>query len=120
MIAVLTVLYTGVVVVLFKLKILRPRPVPIAWVAVAGVLLIGGVVVAWHLCSPLSSRVVTTQYVVPLVSYVKGHVLKVHAQANQPVKKGDLLLEINPEPFQYTVDQAEAQLAAARDSVKQA
>jgi multidrug resistance efflux pump len=53
------------------------------------------------------------------VSYVKGHVLKVHAQANQPVKKGDLLLEINPEPFQYTVNQMEAQLAAAKDNVKE-
>jgi multidrug resistance efflux pump len=53
------------------------------------------------------------------VSYVKGHVLKIHAQANQPVKKGDLLLEIEPAPFQYTVNQLEAQLEAARDNVKQ-
>src|SRR5262249_2278080 len=73
-IAFLCIVYTAVVVVLFKLKILRPRPYPIAWVAVAGVLLVGGVVVAWALCAPMSRRVVTTQYVVQLVSYVKGHV----------------------------------------------
>src|SRR5262249_36429047 len=115
MIAFLCIVYTAVVVVLFKLKVLKPRPFPIAWVAVAGVLMIGGVVVAWTLCSPMSSRVVTTQYVVQLVSYVKGQVLKVHAKANQPVKKGDLLLEIDPEPFQYTVNQMEAQLAAAKN-----
>jgi multidrug resistance efflux pump len=119
MIAFLCIVYTAVVVVLFKLKVLRPRPYPIAWVAVAGVLLIGGVVVVWALSAPMSKRVVTTQYVVQLVPYVKGQVLKVHAQANQPVKKGDLLLEINPEPYQYTVNQLEAQLAAARDNVKQ-
>jgi multidrug resistance efflux pump len=119
MVTVLCIVYTALVALLFKFKLLKLRPYPIAWVAVGGVLLIGGVVVAWRLYSPMSSRVVTTQYVVQLVSYVKGHVLKVHAQANQPVKKGDLLLEINPEPFQYTVNQLEAQLAAAKDNVKQ-
>ena len=98
MVTVLCIVYTALVVLLFKFKVLKPRPYPIAWGAVAGVLLIGGVVVAWHLYAPMSSRVVTTQYVVQLVPYVKGQVLKVHAQANQPLKKGDLLLEINPEP----------------------
>jgi hypothetical protein len=71
MIAVLVILYTGVVLVLFKLKLVKPRPFPIAWVVVAGILLIGGVVVAWTLGAPLSSRVVTTQYVIQLVPYVK-------------------------------------------------
>jgi hypothetical protein len=87
MIAVLSIIYTGMVVLLFKLKILKPRPYPITCVAVAGVLLIGGVVVAWKLCAPISSRVVTTQYVVQLVPYVKGQVKKVYARANQPVSR---------------------------------
>ncbi len=120
MIAFLTIVYTLVVVLLFKLKILRPRPFPIACVVVAGILLMGGVVVAWFLCAPMSGHLVTTQYVVQIVPYVKGHVLKIHAQANQPVRKGDLLLEINPVPFQYTVNQTEAQLEVARQSVEQA
>ena len=119
MVTVLCIIYTALVVLLFKFKVLKPRPYPIAWVAVAGVLLIGGVVVAWHLYAPMSARVVTTQYVVQLVSLVKGHVLKVHAQANQPVKKGDLLLEIDPAPFQYTVNQASAQLQVGQETVKE-
>jgi multidrug resistance efflux pump len=119
MVTVLVIVYTALVVLLFKFKLLKPRPYPIAWVAVAGVLLIGGVVVAWKLYAPMSSRVVTTQYVVQLVPYVKGQVLKVHARANHPVKKGDLLLEINPEPYQFKVNQLEAQLAAAKDNVEQ-
>jgi multidrug resistance efflux pump len=44
----------------------------------------------------------------------------VHALANAPVKKGDLLLEIHPEPFQYTLNQAQSQLQAAKENVKQA
>jgi multidrug efflux pump subunit AcrA (membrane-fusion protein) len=47
-------------------------------------------------------------------------VLKVHAPANQPVKKGDLLLEINPAPYQHTVNQAQAQLNVANANVEQA
>ncbi len=119
MVTIMIIIYTALVALLFKFKILKLRPFPIAWVAVCGVLLIGGIVVAWHLCAPMSSRVVTTQYVVQLVSYVKGQVLKVHAQPNQPVKKGDLLLEINPENYQYEVNQASAQLVSAKDNVQQ-
>lgn len=119
MIAFLLVVYTGIVLVLFKLKLVKPRPFPIACVVVAGVLMIGGVVVAWMLCAPLTPKVVTTQYVIQLVPYVKGQVKKVHAEANQPVKKGDLLLEINPEPYQYTVNQVEAQLEGAKENVNQ-
>jgi multidrug resistance efflux pump len=54
------------------------------------------------------------------VPYVKGQVLKIHAHGLQPVKKGDLLLEVNPEPFQYTVNQLQAQLKAAKANVEQA
>jgi multidrug resistance efflux pump len=119
-VAFLTLVYTAVVLVLFKLKLVKPRPAPIACCVVAGVLLLGGIVVAWFLCAPMSGRVVTTQYVIQLVPYVKGQVLKIHAQGLQPVKKGDLLLEINPEPYQYTVNQLQAQLKAARANVEQA
>jgi multidrug resistance efflux pump len=120
MVTVLIAIYTAIVLVLFKLKVVRPRPYPIALVALVGVFVIGGVVVAWKLSAPMSSKLVTTQYVVALVPYVKGQVKSVHAQANQPVKKGDLLLQIDPEPYQYTVNQREGQLRAAKANVEQA
>jgi multidrug resistance efflux pump len=114
------ILYTAIVIVLFKLKLLKPRAFPISWTVVAGVLIIGVIVVGWTLCAPMSPRVVTTQYVIQLVPYVKGQVTKVAAKANQSVKKGDLLLEINPAPYQYALDGAAAQLMSAQEGVKQA
>jgi multidrug resistance efflux pump len=120
MIAVLLTIYTAIVLVLFKLKLVKPRPYPIALIVVAGIFIIGGVVVAWTLSAPISPKLVTTQYVVQLVPYVKGQVKTVNAQANQPMKKGDLLLEIDPAPYQYTVDQLQAQLKAAKANVEQA
>jgi multidrug resistance efflux pump len=119
MVTMLCIVYTALVVLLFKFKLLRPRPYPIAWVAVAGVLLIGGVVVVWHQYAPMSGQVVTTQFVVQIVPYVKGQVKKVHARANQPVRGGELLLEIDPAPYQFTVNQLSAQLNVAQDTVKE-
>jgi multidrug efflux pump subunit AcrA (membrane-fusion protein) len=120
MIAVLLTIYTGIVLVLFKLKLVKPRPYPIALVIIAGIFIVGGVVVAWTLSAPISPKLVTSQYVVQLVPYVKGQVKTVHAQPNEPMKKGDLLLEIDPAPYQYTVNQLDAQLKAARANVEQA
>jgi multidrug resistance efflux pump len=120
MIAFLVTVYVAVVLTLFKLKLLKPRPYPIAMVILAGILMLGGVVVAWTQYAPMSSNLVTSQYVVQLVPYdVKGYVKKVYAKANEPLKKGDPLLEIDPAPYQYTVNQLEAQLRAAQANVKQ-
>ena len=66
------------------------------------ILMIGGVVVWWTQSAPLTGQLVTTQYVVQLVPYVKGQV-RGHAEANQPMKKGDLLLEIDPAPYRATL-----------------
>ena len=120
MIAFLIIAYTAVVLVLFKVLHLKPTPYRIAIMILAGVLMIGGVVVAWTQSAPLTSQLVTTQYVVQLVPYVKGQVKAVHAEANQPMKKGDLLLEIDPAPYQYSVDQLEAQLKVSKANVEQA
>jgi multidrug resistance efflux pump len=119
-IAFLIIVYCAVVLVLFKVFHLKPRPYLIACLALVGVLMIGGVVVAWtQQSAPLTGQLVTTQYVVQLVPYVKGQVKAVHAEANQPMKKGDLLLEIDPAPYQFTADQLEAQLKASKANVEQ-
>jgi membrane fusion protein, multidrug efflux system len=120
MIAILIIAYSAVVVVLFKVLHLKPRPNLIAVLIVAGVLMIGGVVVAWMQSAPITEKLVTSQYVVQLVPYVKGQVKQVYAQANQPMKKGDLLLEIDPTPYQYAVDQLEAQLKVSKANIEQA
>ena len=114
MIALLVIVYTAVVLVLFKVLRIKPTPFRIAGLVLVGVLMIGGVVVAWMLSSPISEKLVTSQYVIQLVPYVKGQVKAVHAQANQPMKKGDLLLEIDPAPYQYAANQLQAALEQAK------
>ena len=120
MIALLVIIYTAVVIVAFKVLRIQPTAFRIAGFLLAGVLMIGGVVVAWTLSAPISEKVVTTQYVIQLVPYVKGQVKTVEAQSNKPMKKGDLLLQIDPAPYQYTVNQLQASLAQAKAGVASA
>jgi len=120
MIAFLVIVYVAVVLVLFKFMHIKPTAYLIASMILVGVFMIGGVVVVWTQSAPITDKMVTSQYVVQLVPYVKGQVKTIYAQALQPMKKGELLLEIDPAPYQYTVNQVEAQLAASKANVKQA
>ena len=54
---------------------------------------------------------------VELRSRVSGYLDKVHFQDGQYVKQGDLLFTIDKRPFQNTLDQATANLEAAKSNV---
>ena len=56
---------------------------------------------------------------ISIASTVGGRVVSVHVQELQVVSKGDLLFQIDPEPFELAVTQAEAAVAAARLQVAQ-
>ncbi len=96
MIAFMTIIYTAAIVLVFKVLKVRPRPWPIAIFATAGVLMLGTVVVLWTQAAPISTRAVVSRYVVQLVPYVKGQVTSIPSKPNEPLKKGDVLFEIDP------------------------
>ena len=51
---------------------------------------------------------------------VSGYIAKVHVQSNQQVKKGDLLVEIDPRDYEAKLDQAKAALEAGEARLKEA
>ncbi len=57
---------------------------------------------------------VTPVYTVSLHSMVDGELMQVHFKEGQIVKAGELLVEIDPRPFQVQLDQALGQLAHDR------
>ena len=50
---------------------------------------------------------------------VPGRILSVAVQNNAAVKKGDVLFQVDPEPYQLRLNQAEAELRAAESEVAQ-
>lgn len=57
--------------------------------------------------------------VVDVTAQVSGPLAQVAVADNHQVQQGDLLLQIDPRPFQITLDQAKANLALARQGVSQ-
>ncbi len=49
----------------------------------------------------------------PIVSGVRGRVIEVPVEPNQPLKQGDVLFRIDPVPYQAEVDKLEAQVKEA-------
>src|SRR6516162_4204509 len=80
------------------------------------VLLFGWTLVADRL-TPYTSDASVRVFVVRIVPEVSGKVIEVAVHDNQTVRTGDLLYRIDPTPFRFAVERAEAKLAAAGQAV---
>src|SRR3982750_2804166 len=60
-----------------------------------------------------SGKVTVTGRVVEVTPNVTGQIVAIPATPNVPVKKNEVLFQIDPAPFQYKVAQLQASLAAA-------
>jgi multidrug resistance efflux pump len=120
MIALITILYVALIVLVFKVFKVPPRPWPIAGFVTLGILIIGAIVVCWTLAAPISQRAVVSRYVIQIVPWVKGKVLSIPAKPNVPLTKGkDVLFQIDPAPYRDSLDLAQGQLKAAKSNVEE-
>ena len=62
-----------------------------------------------NIFAPTTTDVRVVNYIVPVVSQVRGRVIEVPVENNRPVKKGDVLFRIDPTPYQNEVHSLEAQ-----------
>jgi membrane fusion protein (multidrug efflux system) len=120
MIVLMTIAYLGCVVVAFKVIKIKPRPVSIAVAVLVGVFMLGGIVIAWQQAAPTSQQMTLTRHVLQVAPDVREFVSKVYVKPDQRVSKGEPLFEILPDRFRDAVDQAMAQLTAAKATVSQA
>ena len=61
--------------------------------------------------TPYTSQAVAQAYIVGIAPEVAGRIIEVDVEDNQPVKAGEILFRIDPEPYRIAVEQAEAKLA---------
>jgi multidrug resistance efflux pump len=114
MIAFITICYASLYVLIFnKLGLLKKTPGNISAFAGVGVVLIGAIVFMWYTFAPISSDARMFRFIIPIVPNVKGEVVEVPIEAVQPLKKGDVLFRIDPEPYEIAVRQLEAQVERA-------
>jgi len=119
MIAVLTLLYVGVLFLAVRLKLIRLtlwwKLSPIAWVVFLTVALF----IPLQFYAPGGS-VLAASYSVQIVPNVAGQVIEVPVEANVPLEKGDVLFRIDPTPYQAEVDDLLAQRALTKTRLAQA
>ncbi|MGI9401000.1 MAG: HlyD family secretion protein [Rhizobiaceae bacterium] len=118
MIAFLTLAYVAVLFVLIKMKVVPNSAMTwlttIVWVVVLFIFLF--IPMQWGAPSG-PTRVMTRA--VQIVPNVSGQVIDIAVGPNVPLKQGDLLFQIDPEPFQLAVDLASASKVRVETQVKQ-
>src|SRR5215207_6617344 len=109
--------------IFIKLKLLPwTTPWKVA-VAIFPIVCIAAMLLLLNIFAPTTTDVRVVNYVVPVVSQVRGRVVDVPVENNRAVKKGDVLFRVDPTPFENEVRSLEARLESeearvAADRVK--
>lgn len=112
MIAFISICYACLYVLIFnKLGLLKKTAGNIAAFAGVGVVMIAAIVFAWYTFSPMSGDARMFRYIIPIVPNVRGEVVEVPVTPNTVIPRGEVLFQIDPEPFEITVRQLQAQIA---------
>ncbi|HHQ4610005.1 HlyD family secretion protein [Aeromonas veronii] len=110
--------YTALCVAIFKIFRIPLNKWTVPTAALGGVLLIGTLIMLMNYNHPYSEMARNYYLSTPIVPLVKGRVVEVPVQANQPVKKGDVLFRLDDEPFRLKVESLSARLDANKDQLK--
>jgi hypothetical protein len=118
MIIFLTLAYCAFLFILVKIGIIKLnsfwKASPLIWMTLLLIFLF--IPMNWG--AP-SGPVMLYQLVVSVTPNVSGEVVELHAAANEPMKKGDVLFKIDPTVYQATVDQLKANVELSRTRLDQ-
>lgn len=115
----LILLYVAICVVIFKLFRIPVNEWSLSTAALGGIVGLSGLLLTMNYNHPFSANARIYYSVTPILPSVSGRVLEVPVEPNAPLKQGDVLFKIDPQPYQFLVDEKSAQLADAEQNVKQ-
>jgi multidrug resistance efflux pump len=101
---------------------IRPRTpilpflITLAAVAIAG--LFGWALWAVYMGTPWTRDATVRAYIVTMAPEIAGRIVELHVVDNEHVRKGDLLMVIDPTNYRLAVEQAEAAVQQAQASVQ--
>jgi multidrug resistance efflux pump len=102
-----------------KFKLVPVNTYSIFTAILGGVVILVVLFILLSVYHPISHDGRMYTYVVQIVPNVRGTVVEVPVEANTPVKQGDVLFRIDPQPFQIEVDRLQALLASKNVKVAQ-
>jgi multidrug resistance efflux pump len=107
----------GLWVVFSKFKLVRWGWASGTVAVLVGVFILAIFLALFNYLTP-SGRVTVAGRVVEVTPNVTGQIVAIPVKPNVPVKKDDVLFQIDPAPFQYKVAQLKASLAGARQQAE--
>ena len=110
----LVLTYAALCIAIFKIFNIPLNKWTVPTAVLGGVVLVGTLILLMNYNHPftqIGNQVFSTT---PVVSGVRGRVIEVPVQPNQPLQKGDVLFRIDPIPFQAEVDKLRAKVKEAR------
>src|SRR6476659_6743122 len=84
----------------------------VGYAIVAGAVVLGIVVILRTVRHPQTDDAVVTADIIGVVPQVSGTITELHVTDNQRVKQGDLLLVVDPRPYEFALQRARADVAA--------
>src|ERR1043166_665786 len=113
---ILLIIYSTIVwFVFFKKKWLPWNITSQVIVVTIPIICLAVIILFMNIVAPSSSDVRAQNYIIPIVPRITGQVTEVPIEPNRPIKKGDVLFKMDPEPFEAAVKAAEAKLQGAQD-----
>ncbi|EDY20862.1 secretion protein HlyD family protein [Chthoniobacter flavus Ellin428] len=110
---ILLIIYSIIVwLIFFKFKLLPWNITSQVIVVTIPIFALTALILFMNIVAPSSHDVRAMNYVIPIVPRVTGQVTEVPIEPNRPIKKGDVLFKMDPEPFALAVKAAEAKLAS--------
>lgn len=95
-----------------KLKLIPVTTYTVVTAVLGGVVILAVLFITLSVFHPVSHDGRMYAPVVQIVPQVRGTVIEVPAEANKPMKAGEVLFRIDPKPYQIEVDRLKAALAA--------
>ena len=115
----LILIYVSICFAIFKLFRIPVNQWSLATAVLGGIFGISFLLLVMNYNHPFTSNARIYFAVTPVLPGVKGRVIEVPVQANVPLKEGDELFRVDPKPYQYVVEQKQAALAEADQTVLQ-
>jgi len=110
--------YTGICVAIFKVFKIPINKWTVPTAVLGGIVLLATLFIGMNYNHPYSE--VTRSYfvTVPIVPEVSGQVIEVNVEPQKVIEKGEVLLKLDPEPFEANVAALEASLLAASTNLE--